>query len=553
MRAIKEMKAISIIIWILLILCFTIVGGLISYIWVMSNYYNMPQDTTLLVVENVDFSPENFTYFNMTVLNPSNSVTDVNVTAIILRVESRNETYSVEKTEPAIPFVINRGTRQSFKCLENWSNFTGELVRVEPIAAQPATISYPVVAPGGKLNLTSIFDPTESVEYFNLTIENSAAIYSMNFTISEISVFSLNLTRTTPSLPYLLEPNQRQTFQCPLNWDRAKYNVTISVKTTEGYEAAYETEALRTASLYVSDITFNYQHTATFNVTITNSEDATASALISKINLTLQDGTPVQINQTSLPLYPFFTSYLSTNESRTFICYWDWNEHRDENITVSVYTEQSFSVLNMTTKTPPRIAWNMTGTKFDLDDLEHFSVNVTNLPVSLENFTVTMIQIDNQTTTLDPPSALLANGTEVTFTCGFNWTTLRGQDVNISIFTNVGSNISSIVHVPSVGLKFLDKPVFGDLLGMYTNITIVNSNNSRQDVVIKTITFQTNKTLYSIDGTLTSPVLTPSGYLLKIGQNVTINCRWDWRQYSGTLKVTVYTAEGIELSEEWIV
>lgn len=551
MRAIKEMKAISIIIWILLILCFTIVGGLISYIWVMSNYYNMPQDTTLLVVENVDFSPENFTYFNMTVLNPSNSVTDVNVTAIILRVETRNETYSVEKTEPAIPFVINRGTRQSFKCLKNWSNFTGELIRVEPIAAQPATISYPVVAPGGKLNLTPIFDPTESVEYFNLTIENSAAIYSMNFTISEISVFSLNLTRTTPSLPYLLEPNQRQTFQCPLNWDRAKYNVTIFVKTTEGYEAVYETETLRTASLYVSDITFDYQDTSSFNVTITNSEDATAEAYMNKINLTLQDGTPIQINRIFPPLT--FFPIVPTNESRTFTCYWDWTQHRDENITVSAYTKQSFSVLNMTIKTPPAIAWNMTVTKFDLDDLNHFSVNVTNLPISLENFTVTMIQIDNQTTTLDPPSALLANGTEVTFTCGFNWTALRGQDVNISIFTNVGSNISSIVHVPSVGLKFLDKPVFGDLLGMYTNITIVNSNNSLQDVVIKTITFQTNKTLYSIDGTLTSPVLTPSGYLLKIGQNVTINCRWDWRQYSGTLKVTVYTAEGIELSEEWII
>jgi hypothetical protein len=208
----------------------------------------------------------------------------------------------------------------------------------------------------------------------------------------------------------------------------------------------------------------------------------------------------------------------------------------------------------MTTKTPPRITWNITATKFDLDNLNHFSVNVTNLPISLENFTVTMIQINNQTTTLDPPSAFLANGTEVTFTCGgVNWTTTRGQDANITVFTNIGLNISRSVHLPSVGLKFPDKPVFGDLLGMYTNITIVNSNNSLQDVVIKTITFQTNNTRYSIDGTLTSPVMTPSGYLLKIGQNVTINCRWDWRQYSGTLKVTVYTAEGIELSEEWIV
>lgn len=561
----KEMKAISTIIWILLILCSIIIGGLISYVWVMSNYYNMPQDTTLLVVENVAFSPENFTYFNMTVLNPSNSVSNVNITALTLRVESRNEAYTVENTEPALPFVVTRGTRQSFKCLKNWSNFTGELIRVEPIAAQPATRSYPLVTPGAKLVLTPTFDPSVSVGYFNLTIENNAETYNMNFTISGIKVFTISVDNTSPALPYVLMPNQEQTFKCPLNWDRAKYNVTIFVTTAEGYEAAYETATLNTSSVSISSINFDYAETTHFNLTLSNTEGATAAATITGVNATLQDGTTVQIEHLSPPIYPFFTGYLQPNQTQTYICIWDWNQHRDENLTVNVYTKEDSMIQNGTVKTPPSVVWNITDVGFDLDDIGHFSVNIANMPCSLNNITIATIQINNQSVPIDPASPVVNNGTSVKVNCAFDWGSLRGNNsVTIAVVTGDGSNISRVVSLPSVMLKILDDHfVYGssrdpttNLTVPYFNITVSNSINSvPENVTITSIVLEMGNQTYEIDYNLTNPTLGPHGYLQNRGQTVTFTCLWDWTHYliQGPLKITVYTADGFQASKTWVV
>ena len=78
----KNVKAVSTLWLILSILISLIVGGLISYVWVMASYYNMPENTTLLIVTHVFFSAANARCFNVTVLNPSNSVSDVNLSLI---------------------------------------------------------------------------------------------------------------------------------------------------------------------------------------------------------------------------------------------------------------------------------------------------------------------------------------------------------------------------------------------------------------------------------------------------------------------------------------
>jgi hypothetical protein len=118
------------------------------------------------------------------------------------------------------------------------------------------------------------------------------------------------------------------------------------------------------------------------------------------------------------------------------------------------------------------------------------------------------------------------------------------------------------MKIPPVGLKLLgDNFVFGDLLDQYSNrtipyanVTISNSINSIQDVTITKIIFETQNKTYEIDTTLTDPRLTPSGYILKIGENITITCPWNWGLYLGAnpIKVTVYTAEGFQVSRTWI-
>lgn len=562
MRMISDVRAVSTFILIILILCSAVLGALISYMLVMSNYYNMPENITLLIVENVAFPILDFTYFNVTILNPSNSASDVNITAIRLSVEGIDETHDVTKTEPEpLPFLITIGTRLTFKCKENWSNFAGETVRIEPVTENASIRSCLYTTPKVKLVLTPNFDVSQSVEYFNLTIENSAE-FNVNLTISEIKLFGTSINENvTPALPYVLSTSQRQKFQCNWNWESLRgQNVTITVKTAEGYETTYTTSKLLGVALYIPEARFDYTDVTYFNLTISSSEDSTTTATIDRINLTLQDGTPVNINETFPPIgIPSIFNSVPPNQSRTFKCFWNWSEHRNETIAINAYTLEGFTIPSKTTNIPPTVVWNVTDVKFDLDDVKYFSVNVTNMLCSLQNITITQIYFNENETGFE--SQMIPIGEERVLNCPFDWKNFIGEKVNITVLTEDGLNISRIVKISSVGLKLLgDNFVFGDLYDPnvnitvpYVNITISNSINSLHDVNITKIIFETGNKTYEIDLALTCPKLAPSRYSLRIGENITIVCLWDYTTLGPTIKVTVYTAEDFQVSRTWHV
>jgi len=542
MRIISNVKAVSTFILIILILCSAVLGAFISYLLVMSNYYNMPENTTLLIVENVTFPIFDATYFNVTILNPSNSASDVNITAIHLSVEGENEIYNFTTTVPErLPFLIRRGTRQTFKCEENWSNFAGETVRIEPLAENASTKSYSCTTPKVKL-LTTFFDVSQSVEFFILTIENSLESI-INLTISEIKVFS-PLINVTPSLPYILSPGQMEIFQCDWNWENYG-NVTITVRTAEGYESVYITNELPNAIIYIDEVKFNYTDTTYFDLTVKSSEYSTANAIIKRVNLTLSDERTITLNTTP-PLHVMPIS-VPPNESLPIRCHWDWNTHRNETITVSVYTKQGFTVYNKTARTPSAIVWNITDVKFDLDDLQHFLVNVTNILCSLQDINVTKIEFDQHPTNMN--SSIIARGEQVTFTCEWNWTDSVGKNAAITVYTEDEISISYNLTLPYLKIKEVSFSRFS-IGNPYINITIYDSSFSTINATLTQIFIETENGTYTIDGTITEPKVSPNGYELSTGANVTIVCPWHWNPHLGkNVTVIVQTAEGAHVSK----
>jgi hypothetical protein len=535
----------------------------------------------MLIVEEAVFpdAPNlDFNYFNVTILNPSNSAADANITAIQLSVEGKNEVYNINTTEPEhLPFLIKRGTRQIFKCLKNWSNFAGETVKIDPVAANVLTLSYSCQTPNAKLTLEPIFNVEVSVEYFNLTIENSGVL---NLTLSDIIVQTESIsTNVTPPLPYVLTPEQNVTFKCDWNWDWRMagiqdVNVTIRVKTTEGYETTYKTNALPGAYLYIDEIKFDYSDATYFNLTISSSPYSTATAVISGINLTLQD-TTFSINETRqlVPfksLLPIFRS-IPKNDSKTFECHWDWGSYRNISFTVNIYTEQGFLVDSKTASTPHEVVWNITNVSFDLDNMDYFLVNVTNTPCSLRDITVTQILLNGTSVEMQPSSATLSNGTQEMFNCSISWAVFRGKTANVTVVTTEGS-ISKLLEVLSVGLKILEEnPVYGDFYDPiinitipYINITVSNSNNSLYNITIVQIIIQIrndtyiiyNNATYRHDNNILYPRLRPDGYAptgypLNVGETVTFVCSWNYESYlsSDPITVTIYTAEGFQISK----
>jgi len=556
----RKTRAVSTILFILLLLCAAIIGALVSYVWVIASYYNVPNSTTISI-ESAVFPVTNFSYFNLTILNPSYSLSDVNITGFRVTVIDTNTTFDVNVTEypGRLPYVLQKGVLQTFKCINNWSKITGENVTIRSLPTDILTAGNLFTVPPIKLNLAPVFDASQTVGYFNLTVQNPQE--SANLTISEIDAAGEQLLSVTPSLPYVLQNNGSITFICNQNWEDLRYqNATLTVQTAEGYVTSYTTNALLGAFLQISDVKFDYSDTSYFNLTISSTASSTAYPILSSVNLTWA-------NQTSslftIPQLNFTVPiYVSPNQSLTLRCLWNWNGIRNENITINVYTKQNFSVSAKTLTTPPPTVWNITDVKFDLDDLTRFSVNVTNLPCSVNNVTITKIQLNSNDTTLSPASAVLTNGTQATFGCAINWTSFIGQSQKVTVFTADGTNVSTVVAIPSTQLKILGiVPVYGDLndstlniTSPYLNVTISNSVNSVQNVTINKLVLQAGNITQDLVPDIVYPKVTSRIYEINTNQTITFVCFSDYTQYIQpsitTITITVYTSQGV-FSTTW--
>ena len=563
MIRIVDKKAVSTFVMILLILISIIFGAIMSYLWVMGSYYNMPE-SSILVVKYANFSDTDFSYFNVTILNPSNSLFDVNITGIRLAIEEKNETYVIKETEPdTLPFLLPRGAEHTFKCKKNWSNFAGETVKIEPMAENALITSFICTTPDANLYFRPEFDETKSVRYFNVTVVNSGTV---NLTLSEIRLFGITINENlTPPLttPLSLTPSQEAEFGCNYNWENLRgQNITFFVKTLENYEITYTTGKLSGAVLEIQDVKFDYFSTYYFNLTIKSLEDSTADATISKISLILENQTKVEINQTIPPIgTPSSFNIIPKKENRTFMCYWNWMEYRNKSITVEAYSNEGFTIPSKTIRTPPEVIWNITHVMFEFEDTLHFSVNITNLPCSLYGINITEIRVNQ--TSVNMNATFLNPGESKNIPCAFNWTDFIGKKANISVSESSGQKISITMNIPAVSLEIIENQfVCGDLRDRYPNITmpfpipyfnitISNSNNSLLDVTLIGVQIKINNETFEVDYNLTYPIIGSNGYPLKKGESVTFMCFWDWTKYKEIEKFTVvvYTKEGFYTSK----
>jgi hypothetical protein len=238
------------------------------------------------------------------------------------------------------------------------------------------------------------------------------------------------------------------------------------------------------------------------------------------------------------------------------MCLWNWNNIRNQTITINVYTAQNFTVPPETLTTPLPTVWNITDVKFDLDDLTMFSVNVTSMPCSLNNITITDIQLNNNDTTLSPASLVLTNGTQATFNCTINWINFIGQSIKVTVFASDGTNISTAVAIPSNQVKILGStPIVGDLndatlniTSPYLNVTISNSANSVQNVTLTKLILEAGNFTQDLVPNIVSPKATSGIFEINTNQTITFVCIFDFTRYIQpsitTITVTAYTPQG---------
>lgn len=533
MHVSKEIKAISTLLAILLMLISAIFGALLAYMWTMAPFYFEP-NTVDLVVTNLNFPVDHGTYFDLTVMNPSHSISGTNITDIYIESQGLNKT-SITTSAPELPIFLDRGTEQTFNCSLDWGALAGQIITVHVLTDTSATTSLSAQTPAVNMAVDVVFDASESIQYFNTSVTLSSPI---NLTLSQV-LFDYNPVENLSIKSQTLQANTTVTFTCYANW-QAHVKPIVQVTTREGFEGEVRKDVGSTIILTATKIDFDQANTSQVEVTLFNSPDS--ATYVNITSMTFKHGNVTDtFNDTLLTPTPPLT--IDKNQTVTITCPWNWSDgsYRDMDVVVTAYTKQGFTSTPETARTPAKYAAEMNDVHFDLNDLGSFSVNLTNRAYSLLTANLTLVEIDQNATVIIP--GLIAPGTNATFTCTFNWSSLTGQNVNIRAHLMYGSTEIQVTY--SLKLPYLE----------ITNATFINvpPETPNINITVRNTEFSKfNATIVQVlirNETTSLLVIESSGYQVNAGSEIVIAYSWNWIPYTGNnITVVMTTTDGFQVS-----
>jgi len=510
-------------------------------------------EKTSVAITNVSFTPQNTNFFNLTLLNPSYSPSKAEVTKVTTSTDE-GKIYTITTANPSLPYELLEGTNQTFQCFWNWANYTGQTIGISAFIADGSGPTFEVPTPFVGLVTDLHFDSSISIAHFNLTIQSHEnSVTHVNITDIKVQTESLETENVDPSLPYILDPNSSVMFNCLWDWsDYQNASITVAVHTVQGY-VSYATQFTpNPVVLEVTDVLFNELDLNRFNITIRNSELSPSYLNISKIAITPENETMIEINGTEMePSLPYS---LDAGSAMTFQCPWNWSSYGNKNVTISVHTLQNYTIY-YTTATPSPI--EIINAIFNPGNTDSFNVtvqnsefytthiNLTEITLLLENGTTE--SIDGTETTPQLPYTLEPNSI-VTFICPWNWFNYQSKNITITVRSteNYTAQLTKVtptrVSLAIVGIVFdpIDTTTF--------TITVRNSEFSLDDALITEIAV----TLENGTVTETSNVLPALPHTLASDSTAIFQCTWNWSNYRNkNIIITVHTGKGYIVSSQY--
>lgn len=555
LKLVKNVKALSNLSIIILLIASLILGALLSYLWVMGYYLTLgiqiPKKPALSI-SDVVFDKQDTGYFNVTFFNPSYSSD-----AILKRIAIKTEddrllnvtiTYPIES-----PYTISKAENKTFECMWNWAGYTGQKIGVIAFVDEGSGPTYETATPFVDLTITgALFNSSRSVTYFNLTMQNSQnSVTYVNISQILVPTGPLEPTQVSPSFGTQLNPGDKKTFNC--TWDWTNYlnkSIAISVYTVQGYFADHNVTYSMTKPLNVeiTNVVFSESNMTKFDLTVRNRNESATSVDINRIILTL-DGIQKEINKTA----PSLPQKLYPSNTTTFECLWNWTNYRGKDVEIIMLTVQNYNI-SYTKATPSPIEiteaiFNAANTsRFNItirnSALYYASVNITNITLTFENGTV--IREINGTTEVSPqlPNVLNQSSSRL-FECLWDWTGYQGSNIIISVRT-ANNYIAQFLKVtPKRVILTITSISFDPISTSTFSVTVRNSNLSVESARITNVTV-TLENGTSIQVSSVSPSLP---YSLGINSTVTFACQLDWTSYRGkNITITIYAEKGYVVS-----
>lgn len=564
MKKIKNTRALTSLSLIIIILFSAIVGALLSYLGVIGYFvstgFKIPEDSTTITIESVDFDPENVNFFSLTIVNPSYSKSDVEIIAISMKVEGNDEFINITSVDPELPYILGKGEESQFECFENWGEYAGREISVyidTEKETSGATISVDTTEVWFEI-VNPVFNSSQSVKDFSFEVSNPSA-YTLN--VSEIwwdlwafQIEPKNVTtpeNTTLEYPYPVDPGETVLLKCVWDWTNFQgTNHTLRVRTTQGYSASLTLELPTPVLLTIPKVEFSLADTNKFNVTVSNSEVSASYVNVNNITLRSEDGnlTTLEVTNVVLP------QIVLTGENVMFECLWDWTEYRNKPvINVTAYTSQGFVSFPNSTYTPSYTALSITTWPvFNLTDTNHFNITLRNSQYSsgAANITKIVAGVNIITGSDVSPSLpyLLNPGGEIEFQCTYPWMDYEETNITITVFYIDGVSGEELEIPINVVVNRVEWEI--TLVAFnpgikYFNVTVQNSGLSLEAVdVAKIVVTLENGTVLDVSTSVLNPYVP---FTLNPGENVTFTLGRNWTDFTGiNIVVTVTSSKGSE-------
>jgi len=344
LRLAQRVGGISKLVWIILVLIFFVLGATFSYIFTMGFYapseFNNPRQPSV-AVEDVSFFAQNATFFNVTLLNPSYSPSNVTIDKI--KVETPDGKLH-DTITPLLPVTLERGNSETLQSFWNWGNYTGQTVTVHAAVKTGLGSNLQAITPSMNLQVVSVdLDLSESIKRFNITVQNAGS--STPVDITQILVNGIKVNETDVALPYALSnasDSLPKTFQLGFNWiDLQSESVAVTVQTYQGYAVYKTVTAPGKVLLQILDV--NFDETVgfdRFNLTVLNAPTSSATLNISEVEL-FAEGDVIRIQNWTTSTG---TPRLVPNFPVVIVCPVNWFSYRGKAVTITVVTVQGFQI-----------------------------------------------------------------------------------------------------------------------------------------------------------------------------------------------------------------
>jgi len=561
----SNLKAVSTLAIILLMIISAIIGGLLSYMFTIAFFTKIPEKTTVTITD-VYFDKENARSFKISLLNPSYSPTNATVTRIALSLKGGSELYDVVSTEPSIEngIVIQKGETLNVTCLEaqrdnadiSWGRlageFAGENITVHVFSPDSPAANIEASVPFVKLHITDTdFDSKVSFSRFNITIRNDVNSET-NLTINEIMAGGIGSMKddVSPTLPIVITSGESVHFACNGSWNNLM-TTALTVSTEEGYVFYQELELPKVYTT-IQNVIFNEDDIHHFNVTAFNSAESANYVNVTKIAGTLENGTTIERNYLSVGIAP--------NSTGTFTFDWNWKEYRGKKINVTAFFLQDFKTDTFTVTTPPPVIFTVLNEKevFDLKDKTHFNITLRNHLSSIAAVNITKIVVKEtgeviNGTKANPklPSDSIEPGQDpIAFHCNVtDWTEYAGKNLTLIIHAiNETSekytfNFTFTLPMGELNITRVIHTMIGET--KYLNITVENLNYSVWNLTISKVIITLPNQTESLEQQFPENLI-----ILKPNESAVLLCvcNWEEEHLGENITVTVVTKEGIEAS-----